>query len=99
MKALNVVYKAMALLNLIPLLVFYFIDNQTIKELAGFGFFYMVIWILTPAILLSVSLYIYNGKNLIFEKFEMKNHLKIVLVSIFSFLIVIINGVIRTNII
>ena len=89
----------MIILNFLLLIVFYFMDNQPIKELLSFGFFYMVIWILIPCILLSLLLYFYNGKKLIFERLEMKKHRKIVLVSILSFVIVIINGIIYVNLI
>ena len=97
MKLLNIVYKILLILNFLPLIVFYIFDNKPIKELIGFGFFYMVIWVLIPCILLSTSLYIYNRKNMIFRSLDMKRHWKLVAISISSFVVVIINGIIYVN--
>lgn len=87
----------MLILNLLPLIVFHIIDNKQMKEVIGFGFFYMVIWVLVPCLLVSLILYVYHKKNLIFERLEIKKHLKIVLTTVLSFLLVIINGFLFAN--
>ena len=97
LKPLNMVYKTMLILNFLSLIVFYLIDIRTIKEFVGFGFFYMIIWVLIPCLLLSITLYIYNKNNLIFKNLELKKHSKIVMLSFLSFVIVIINGFLWVN--